>query len=323
MSMKVSRGNIVVLASVSLLLLLIMAGSSKRVANPLSDNLVPSVQNFRFSGDSPVVSDREWLSFVENFEPFNTKYKDFCLDKLRETMPSGGGAFKRTTIGSQFQQDAYLIRNIFASHILSGKPGFYVDSGANHAETLSNTLFFDVCLGWTGICVEPNEIYHKELSERRSCVLVPECISKTTSEHHFLMHGGSGHVSEEATETSSLVTCRTLDEMLRIYAHGRTDIDLWSLDVEGYEMTILGSVPWGTLNFNAILIETFWLSDRMVDYFLTERGFAKVQQMAIDSLYVKLPQLAAWRPEFWQEAWEDHLLFRESMRSQGKLNPEY
>lgn len=101
-----------------------------------------------------------------------------------------------------------MIRNIFASHIIAGKPGFYVDSGANDAEALSNTLFFDVCLGWTGICVEPNEIYHKELSEKRSCALVPECISDTISEQQFLMQGAGGHVSKVATATSSLVTDR-------------------------------------------------------------------------------------------------------------------
>lgn len=123
-----------------------------------------------------------------------------------------------------------------------------------------------------------------------------------------------------ATEEGSCVTCRSLDDMLRKYAQDRTDIDLWPLDVEGYEMTVLGSVPWDSLNFNAIIIETFWLSDRVVDYFMTERGFAKVQQMAIDSLYIKLALPTTWRQKLWAGVWEEHVVFRNKMRSEGKLN---
>ena len=34
------------------------------------------------------------------------------------------------------------------------------------------------CLGWRGVCVEPNPIYHSELIARRSCELVPTCASE-------------------------------------------------------------------------------------------------------------------------------------------------
>ena len=58
-----------------------------------------------------------------------------------------------------------------------GKTGLYVDSGANHWERLSNTLFYDKCLGWAGICLEPNPIYVSGLKKNRSCKYFPECIS--------------------------------------------------------------------------------------------------------------------------------------------------
>ena len=60
-------------------------------------------------------------------------------------------------------QDLFLFRNYFALLTLSGRKGFYVDSGANDARHLSNTFFFDKCLGWEGLCIEPMEQYHKEL----------------------------------------------------------------------------------------------------------------------------------------------------------------
>ena len=106
--------------------------------------------------------------------------------------------------------------------------------------------------------MEPNPEYHDEITKKRSCTLVPECISdETKEEQSFIFLGETGHVASSDDSNAKQVMCRTLDEMLVKYANGRTYVDLWSLDVEGYEMTILNSINWSKLNFNAILIETF------------------------------------------------------------------
>jgi FkbM family methyltransferase len=272
---------------------------------------------------SSTITDHDWWNFVQNFQAQNKKYEDWCKGKLLETIPSTNNPAQTSQgLGSQYQQDLYLIRNIFPSLVTANRPGFYIDSGANHAEALSNTLFFDVCLGWSGICVEPNPEYHDEITKKRSCTLVPECISDETKEQSFIFLGETGHVASSDDSNTKQVLCRTLDEMLVKYANGRTYVDLWSLDVEGYEMTILNSINWSKLNFNAILIETFWLSDRLVDYFMTELGFAKLQQLAIDSLYVKLNHSTGWRPPQWNEIWHEQMQFRNEMRTKGKLNAE-
>jgi len=281
---------------------------------PLSSQLYPA-------SISSTVTDDKWLNFVQTFQAHNAKYEGWCKSKLLETISSTPST-SDAGLGSQFQQDLYLIRNIFPSLVTGNRKGFYIDSGANHAEALSNTLFFDVCLGWSGLCVEPNPEYHDEITVKRTCVLVPECISDETKEQSFNFFGEAGHVTSSDDSNSRQVMCRTLDEMLAKYADGRTFIDLWSLDVEGYEMTILHSINWSKLNFNAILIETFWLSDRVVDYFMTELGFAKLQQLAIDSLYVKLDQSSGWRPPQWNEIWQEQTQFRNEMRTNGKLNAD-
>lgn len=74
---------------------------------------------------------------------------------------------------AQFGQDLILYHNFFA-HLT--RPGFYLDLGtqayltcicmtasigSNDAAELSNSLFFDKCLGWQGVCVEPNPAYHQ------------------------------------------------------------------------------------------------------------------------------------------------------------------
>lgn len=74
---------------------------------------------------------------------------------------------------AQFGQDLILYHNFFA-HLT--RPGFYLDLGtqeylaciwmtavlgSNDAVEWSNSLFFDKCLGWQGVCVEPNPAYHQ------------------------------------------------------------------------------------------------------------------------------------------------------------------
>ena len=71
----------------------------------------------------------------------------------------------------------------------------YVDIGANTAETLSNTYFFDRCLGWSGICVEPQRQYHASLLTRRTCDLVPTCVSDRMRHVEFLNAKNLGGVS--------------------------------------------------------------------------------------------------------------------------------
>ena len=266
------------------------------------------------------VSDEDWQRYVTSFQAHNAKYNDWCVARLRQTIPSGDPVMSGG-VGSQFDQDLYLARNVFASKIVGNEKGFYIDSGANYPELLSNTLLFDVCFGWAGLCVEPNREYHGELIAKRSCTLVPECISNETKQVSFELSGGQGHVTSDGSGTT--VSCRRLDEMLLKHADGQSYIDLWSLDVEGYEMTVLESTPWSEISFDAILIESFYLSDRLLDYFMTELGFVKLQQMAIDSLYVKWNQATAWRPLRWNEIWAQENKARDELRAQGKLSAEY
>jgi hypothetical protein len=47
-----------------------------------------------------------------------------------------------------------LFHNYF-KHLGAQYRGVYVDVGSNHPTELSNTAFFDKCLGWRGVCIEP------------------------------------------------------------------------------------------------------------------------------------------------------------------------
>ena len=83
----------------------------------------------------------EWL---KTYKAPLSSHQGYCTDILNGRRNSEG----------QFQQDLFLFNNIFKYWPMQGKKGFYVDSGANDAVSISNSYFFDACLGWDGLCVE-------------------------------------------------------------------------------------------------------------------------------------------------------------------------
>ena len=118
---------------------------------------------------------------------------------------------------------------------LRGLRGFYVDSGANEPFYASNTWFYDKCLGWAGLCVEPNEKYGQPLRVQRSCSVVQECVSDRDGIVRKMSR--LGPYSRIGGRTAVVnVTCNTLKTMLlrvgaraaayrhlpsvRAYAHG-------------------------------------------------------------------------------------------------------
>lgn len=60
-------------------------------------------------------------------------------------------------------------------------------SGANNAYDMSNTFFFDRCLGWRGICVEPNPIFWsgKKRGGNRENIFFPIILHKVMNVHVF------------------------------------------------------------------------------------------------------------------------------------------
>ncbi len=52
---------------------------------------------------------------------------------------------------SQLNQDTFIWHNFLADR---GNNGVYVDVGAYHPVDISNTAFFDLCLGLRGLCIE-------------------------------------------------------------------------------------------------------------------------------------------------------------------------
>ena len=94
-----------------------------------------------------------------------------------------------------------------------GKPLVYLDLAANDAIQGSNTFWFDRCLGWQGVCVEPNPGYHPGITKQRTCSLDKSCVSDTDEEIDFVLQGPVGHISHPGRRLMRL-RCTQLNKLL-------------------------------------------------------------------------------------------------------------
>ena len=144
--------------------------------------------------------------------------------------------------------------------------GVYVDLAANHYKRISNTYFYDQCLGWRGLCFEPNPIYHKDIERYRTCSLIKTCVSNTTEQKRLILpnhqwEGGLGGIGggklayyrKPVVGLTLDLNCVTLGEELarRSIDH----VDMLSLDVEGHEEQVLGGINFAMVRIDHIVCE--------------------------------------------------------------------
>jgi len=223
----------------------------------------------------------------------------------------------RSGSAAQFGQDLTIYFTLFQQWSVEGRKGFYVDSGANHATQISNTVFFDWCLGWNGLCVEPDPQYHEEILKHRSCTLLPECITDKDQVLKFNFNGALGHVdTSSSSDTGTSVKCSSLESMLQRVNVTDNIIDFWSLDVEGHEMTVLKTIDFDKIHVGVLLIEDFWIPTRELDQLMYDSNFVKLYELPIDALYVNRSLLLSkntnkvWLPPSYRQDVIDNLNYR-------------
>jgi hypothetical protein len=123
--------------------------------------------------------------------------------------------------------------------------GFFVECGAFDGLTYSNTFYIERQLNWTGLMIEAVPINFKlALEKKRNVTLVPACLSLITkpkmSDFPSAYYAGS-RIADSASAGTVKVQCLPLYSIL--LALNRITIDIFSLDIEGHELTVLKTIP--------------------------------------------------------------------------------
>jgi len=277
--------------------------SQKSMYSPSLSNALTLTPND--NSKEPFISLERQNQWIDNeFKAADPAEHEWCVNAMKE----GTYFQKANRDGAQFSQDIFIARNLFMKDIMKGKKGFYIEAGANHYRDISSTWFYDKCLGWDGLCVEPQARYQDDIRKYRSCTLVPMCITKERIDMIFQSSSNKGAgmqvkpMGPEGVPTGwTKVECASLNEIMASYSGGRTYVDLFILDVEGEETNVLNAIDWERLSFGAILIEDGRIpSPKRMDYQLSMKGYELFHMMAIDSLYIRRKQETLWYPPDWQ-----------------------
>jgi len=186
---------------------------------------------------------------------------------------------------SQFGEDLVL------EHLLPNK-GFYVDIGANHPVTHSNTWLF-YRNGWRGIVVEPNPQLAKLHRHRRPGDVVIEAAAGRKSGWGKLLRGEShltsrveagGSAKSGGSEIS--VSIKTLRQILKEHLPAGVEGGLLNVDCEGMDLQVLQGNDWRQWRPTVICAETKTLKeDKAIRNFLQKKGYSFVGRVFYSVIY--------------------------------------
>ena len=236
----------------------------------------------------------------------------FCLQK-DEPVPAGERVRPDATVAggeatgparpvlSQAGQDRYLNERIFRNR----RNGTFVEIGGHDGWTGSNCVFFEKVLGWTGIVVEASPRLVKQIGRTRSAAVVNAAVSDRDGTAEFLdvtsgltqMSGLVDHYpgemlrtirqDERHAETVVTVPSMRLDTLRR--AHGLDRIDYCSIDVEGAERAVLGSIDFEAADIAVLSIENNRSGPEPASYedILGPTGYRQVAVLGMDEIWAK------------------------------------
>ena len=210
---------------------------------------------------------------------------------------------------SQAGQDRYLNERIFGNK----RAGTFVEVGGYDGWMGSNCVFFEKVLGWTGLVVEASPQLVGRIGETRSAEVIHAAVSDRDGTAEFLevtagltqMGGLLDHYDadtlqrirrdERHSETVVTVPSTRLDTLLR--AHGFKKIDYLSIDVEGAERAVLGSLDFDEFDVTALSIENSRPGRESYGDIMAPAGYRQVAVLGFDEIWVRQSVLSQEPPK--------------------------
>jgi len=155
--------------------------------------------------------------------------------------------------------------------------GFFIEAGANDGITQSNTVYFEKYKKWKGLLIEPiPDLAEKCKLNRPKCIVENCALVSTEFQDKFIemryanlmsvISGGMKNIDEENLHIAKGLEIQNLDSSYNINVpaitlssiiekHNIKNIDLLSLDVEGYEIEVLKGLDFNKYRPHYMLIE--------------------------------------------------------------------
>ena len=188
------------------------------------------------------------------------------------------------------------------SEIFEGNhSGFFVEVGCIDGRRFSNTLTFEE-RGWTGMCVEAHAGYIDLLRRNRPNSIICHCAAGEDDENEVSFYANSrGSLSTLDRDKEAYfrekygeyftgfeeqrVRKRRLASLFAEYSI--KEIDILSIDIEGYELAALKGIDFGKCRPKVLVIESENLEhERRIDDVLIPNGYTKSIRIAQNIFYL-------------------------------------
>jgi FkbM family methyltransferase len=142
----------------------------------------------------------------------------------------------------------------------------YIELGGYDGKTESNSRFFDVCLGWEGLLIEPNPTTYGKLLQNRphlhhvsyaaSCSEEEAKANKTILFHALpFANAAQADVTNNYAqhEPKASVPCGPLKPVIQDLLGDH--VDFMSLDVENVEHMVLSNIDFSKIQIDVMIVE--------------------------------------------------------------------
>ncbi len=151
-----------------------------------------------------------------------------------------------------------IFQDLFVHYILKKKAGFYCEVGALDGKELSNTIYLEKELGWSGILCEPNRNYLDLIKKNRpkNILISSPLFSKENVEVNFTeFEGGRSGIDKKSSNKNNYkLKTTTLNKVLEENLKGK-EINYISIDTEGTEYEIIKELDFDKFYPEIITIE--------------------------------------------------------------------
>lgn len=189
---------------------------------------------------------------------------------------------------------------------LNFNKGFFIEAGANDGISQSNTYLYEKKYEWIGLLVEPNPVKCSECKSNRPNSIVENyaLVSSNYSSDTILgdfthtdycsslmsMVLDKGDWSDEVMhdsqrlrmELGNIIKVPAITLNVLLEKHGIKKVDFFSLDVEGYEISVLNGFNIEKYLPTYILIETTTYENRInvIFEYMKNKGYKMVERLS-------------------------------------------
>ena len=187
---------------------------------------------------------------------------------------------------AQLNQDKWVLE------LLQKRNGWFVEFGAHHPETLSNTKLLEEH-GWHGVSVDP--FPHGDWTTRPNTMLIESAVTCDGRQIEFVkadeLGGIAEHISAHAATVKdaerATISSITPTDVLAA-SNAPREIDYISLDVEGAELEILRAFPFDEYDVTLLTVEHNYEEPkrRNIRNLLRTKGFRLIANNKWDDCYI-------------------------------------